>query len=629
MLRLKYFLMSLLMIFSIAGWAQAPIITNVSPLITTVGNTVTLTGNNFSSIPDNNIVYFGGVKAKVTSSTSTSIEALLPASATAEAISVTVNQLTGYYYPVASVTFPGGEGPVTQQSFTIKNLLSVVDYRIGKKMADLDNDGKNELICFSPANVYIYRNTSVLQQPSFVFALTLPASVISSITLADIDGDGRQDIITAGSYGNSSTRVGVYINNSTTGQLSFAPPVVLGNTGQEIIFDVRATDLNLDGKPELVIINSQFNRCRILQNTTENGVVSFSPVEIDIATQSTPHNISLADLDGDGKPEITVTNINSSSVTYFLNTSAGDISFGTGISKPTGGAARNVIAADIDRDGKPDLVAMSFGTNGKIAILRNTSIPGTLTFEDARLFALGTYSNDLAVTDFSGEGLLDISACNTDTTSADAKSVSVLKNNSTPGNIDFLPVVNYRFAQQVSALVAGDVDGDGKPDILVTAGGTISILLNKTGYPTLRTICSGQPAGFKHPGANTYQWQLNTGSGFQDISNNTLYSGANSDSLTIHIVTPEMNGYQYRCVTDIGTGKIFALDIANEWKGTINSSWENPGNWSCGTVPDAQTNVHITSGTCTLNANATIYSLTVSNGAIFTVAPGVVLTILH
>ena len=67
----------------------------------------------------------------------------------------------------------------------------------------------------------------------------------------------------------------------------------------------------------------------------------------------------------------------------------------------------------------------------------------------------------------------------------------------------------------------------------------------------------------------------------------------------------------------------------NYWTGAVSNNWEDPGNWSCGTVPDNNTIAVISSGTIVVNADTTIYSLSLSSNASFTVAPGVHLTILH
>ncbi|MEO6453638.1 MAG: DNRLRE domain-containing protein [Ginsengibacter sp.] len=63
------------------------------------------------------------------------------------------------------------------------------------------------------------------------------------------------------------------------------------------------------------------------------------------------------------------------------------------------------------------------------------------------------------------------------------------------------------------------------------------------------------------------------------------------------------------------------------WTGAINSSWETPGNWTCGKVPDNNTDVIINSGTVIVNSNAVIKSLTINPEVNFTVISGFKLTV--
>ncbi|WP_293686499.1 Ig-like domain-containing protein, partial [Spirosoma sp. 48-14] len=72
---------------------------------------------------------------------------------------------------------------------------------------------------------------------------------------------------------------------------------------------------------------------------------------------------------------------------------------------------------------------------------------------------------------------------------------------------------------------------------------------NFTINPTSKTVCSNSGTTFTVAASNydSYQWQVNTGGGFTDISNSTPYSGVTTGTLTISNVAG-LNGYQYRCV---------------------------------------------------------------------------------
>ncbi|MCD6064055.1 MAG: hypothetical protein K0R82_1966 [Flavipsychrobacter sp.] len=67
--------------------------------------------------------------------------------------------------------------------------------------------------------------------------------------------------------------------------------------------------------------------------------------------------------------------------------------------------------------------------------------------------------------------------------------------------------------------------------------------------PLNRNQCEGTSANFSVTATNTsfYQWQVNTGSGFTDITNNATYSGATTSTLTVSPLTMALHNNQYRC----------------------------------------------------------------------------------
>jgi hypothetical protein len=127
----------------------------------------------------------------------------------------------------------------------------------------------------------------------------------------------------------------------------------------------------------------------------------------------------------------------------------------------------------------------------------------------------------------------------------------------------------------------------------------------------------------------TYQWQVNTGSGFTNISNNGNYTGTNTITLQLNTMPSGWYGYIYRCIVNGAYSTNSKLKFSDNWTGTTNNNWEDAANWSCGTIPDANTDVIINNGLVTVNENTTVRTLTLAPGVIFTVAPGVILTITH
>lgn len=119
--------------------------------------------------------------------------------------------------------------------------------------------------------------------------------------------------------------------------------------------------------------------------------------------------------------------------------------------------------------------------------------------------------------------------------------------------------------------------------------------------------------------ASSYQWQINTGSGFTSINNNGVYTGATTKMLSISGATTLPNTQNYRCLIDNSYYSInYTLSTTNVWLGTTDNAWETPTNWSCGNVPDATTNVIILAGKPrypTVNTDAIVKSIFIENNA--------------
>lgn len=116
----------------------------------------------------------------------------------------------------------------------------------------------------------------------------------------------------------------------------------------------------------------------------------------------------------------------------------------------------------------------------------------------------------------------------------------------------------------------------------------------------------------------TYQWQADTGNGFENLAENDTYSGVYNDTLWLSSMPPSFYGYRYRCVATFnGTDTISEpeeLKFVNRWTGAVTDEWENPGNWSCGSLPGENTDVLIESGRIILRSPVNVRSLTAQPG---------------
>ena len=131
-------------------------------------------------------------------------------------------------------------------------------------------------------------------------------------------------------------------------------------------------------------------------------------------------------------------------------------------------------------------------------------------------------------------------------------------------------------------------------------------------------------------GGTTYQWQVSTDSiNYTDINPGTNYSGTGTQKLKLVNIPSSFTTYCYRCLVDGSPEQtIYRLRFVNAWIST-SGNWSNAANWSCGTLPDAATDVVVSSGTLTVDVNTTVKSLTVLANAAVIIQQGVTLTILQ
>ncbi|HLG40328.1 MAG TPA: hypothetical protein VI461_11700, partial [Chitinophagaceae bacterium] len=130
----------------------------------------------------------------------------------------------------------------------------------------------------------------------------------------------------------------------------------------------------------------------------------------------------------------------------------------------------------------------------------------------------------------------------------------------------------------------------------------------------------------------TYQWQVDNGSGYTNINEGGIYTGTTTDTLSLTNIPATMYDYKIRCMVNGNSfSQVYTLKFKTSWTGFSNDVWENPANWSCGALPDSNTDVIISGGSPNypiINSNKSVRTLTLNTGANLTVNPGFTLTIL-
>ena len=527
-------------------------VNTVSPLKGPVGSVVTITGSNFSSVPLENTVMFGSVKANIISASASSISVEVPAGSSYDYVSVSRNGLTSRYHLPFNVIFAPAAPSITSASFAPPVDISMPTPDFDIDIADLNGDSKLDIVAEGASLfAYVFRNdhtSGPLTSGSFALDHTTATSA-ANLKLIDLDVDGKPDIASAN---------GIYRNTSSPSDISFNPTVGAGSTT-----NIGVGDLNLDGRLDFTGVTG--TSLSLLENRTRAGDF----VSGTFASVASPSNLAaggtgvasvVADFDNDGYPDGAVTT-SADALVVFRNNSAPRVIntyFSNSGSFATLDLPGRIYEADVDVDGKMDLVVyhQGTGTSGNFwSLFHNTSTPGLISFTrvDFQVGPSPGTSNVVCgpstVSDLDGDGRPEVIITSASTTAAN-QGFLVFKNNTTPGNVTSTSFTSSGLIQLAGARAvdAADLNGDSRPELIFTrTGNRLTIIesilpitaLTFTTQPATATLCDVIAADLtaSATGDNNlqYRWQkFNTVTNkFEDVPDDATYDGINSPTLDI------------------------------------------------------------------------------------------------
>ncbi|MBS0267332.1 MAG: VCBS repeat-containing protein, partial [Planctomycetes bacterium] len=400
---------------------------------------------------------------------------------------------------------PEGDGGTSNMVFVVtRSGDTTVDVQVSYQTADgtaiagTDYSATSGTLDFTPGttslavNVPVIGNTIFQSNRTFSLKLNpLPnfASQLSfatgtnprSVTSVDVNGDGRTDLVAAN---NGSNTVSVLLNTTPPGATSpsFAPQQTFATGAGP--FSVASMDVNGDGRSDLVVANLFASTVSVLLNTTVPGAVTASfAAKQTFATGLSPTSVTSIDVNGDGSPDLVVANNGANTVSVLLNTTtsgAVTASFASQQTFATGQGPFSVTTADVNGDGRSDLVVAN-SSSGTLSVLLNTTAMGatTASFAAQQTFAVTGSPGSVTSMDVNGDGRPDLAATN-----RFGNTVSVLLNTTAAGAAipNFAAQQTFVTGTNPFSVTSVDVNGDGRPD-LVTANlgsNTVSVLLDTT-----------------------------------------------------------------------------------------------------------------------------------------------------
>ena len=344
-------------------------------------------------------------------------------------------------------------------------------------LGDFNKDGKLDFATTDTGNsspnivsVALGNGDGTFQTPAnyVVDSQNVSTGNVISIVSADFNGDGFPDIATLSNRGLMEVLL-----NKGDGTFPATPTYYFigedyNNAGFPHMLAVG--DFNKDGHPDLVVADNQQDSAAVLLN---NGDGTFKAPSYYVWADRTVASVGVADLNGDGNPDFVLSTVEDDSVTIFLGKGDGTfhgvrdylpitISQGIGTNVPV---PQTVGFGDFNGDGTKDMAAVDSANNSVTIFLNN----GDGTFKETANYSTGASGAGIAIADLNGDGKQDI-VVGLNSNCGNNVGFGVLLGN---GDGTFKPVVIYANSTSGGCsptLALADVNGDGKLDVVAVSG---------------------------------------------------------------------------------------------------------------------------------------------------------------
>lgn len=369
--------------------------------------------------------------------------------------------------------------------------LTAGKYPIAIATDDLNGDGKKDIVVANEGDgtLSIFRNKNtpyVIADSSFTSKTDIntgTGTMPESIVLSDVDGDGKKDIII--SYYNNKL-VSVLKNNTVTNSTTFSFAAKVDIAIGFYTHSISLGDIDGDGKPDLVVANYDAGAVTIWKNTTSGSTIAFT-IAANLYTGGNPSSVTIGNINGDSHNDLAIVIHDRGELDIFRNlitTNGGGIntaSFAAPFILQTEYSPYSVKIADLNADSKPEILVTNIGGNSMVSIFQNTTTSTTaLSFNPRVNFATGNHPYSLDVADLDGDSKPDLILANWFNTGL----VSLLRNNWSSGTslngLSFTARVDLPTGSNPESVSTTDMDNDSKPDIVIANSydGNVSVIKN-------------------------------------------------------------------------------------------------------------------------------------------------------
>jgi Concanavalin A-like lectin/glucanases superfamily/Ig-like domain CHU_C associated/FG-GAP-like repeat len=397
-------------------------------------------------------------------------------------------------------------------------------------LGDLNGDGRPDIITAGISNSAV---SVLLGQAGGTFTAggsfaAAPGGGPFGTALGDLNADGRPDAVIV----NTSNTIGISVLLGQAGG-TFGAPTTFPTNVNASAYNVALGDLNADGRLDAVVtIGNSTLGVFLGQGNGTFGTPTFFNTGAGISA----YGVALGDVNADGRLDAVTSNFGGADgTTVSVLLGAGNGTLGAGTQYPVGSAPAGLQLGDLNGDNRPDLVVANY-TSGNVGVLLNQGG----TFGTMTTYSTGAANpREVALADFNGDGRLDVAASNVGPLSGGAGTTVGVLLGAGNGTLGTATTYSVGTNSRPWGVAAADVNGDGKADI-VTANrdnNTVSVLLNtavfaptatgasRCGSGSVTLTASGAPAG------GSYRWYTQAAGG-------TAISGATGNSYA----TPTLYG---------------------------------------------------------------------------------------
>ncbi|WP_224371991.1 Ig-like domain-containing protein [Hyalangium versicolor] len=354
-------------------------------------------------------------------------------------------------------------------TFSLQTAITTGGQPAGLAVVDMDEDSNRDVVVTGVGSDVLILSGKSDGSLNTTPRVTPAGGPATSVVVLDADRSGRQDIVAVRPASN-----GVAVLLSM--QADRCEAALNAGLHLQVSPSPAAStvaDLDGDGRPDLVVAvggtTAGASALAVAKGRGNGSFSAFTTVSLG-TTALNPQGVTTGDFNGDGRLDLVSANQSANTVSVLLDNGAGG--YGTPATWNTGAGPKGMATADFDLDGKLDLVVAN-STGSNVTVLYGN---GDGTFPTSFNFNVGVSPQSLVVVDLNGDGKPDIATAN-----FGGSSVTALRNNGGRSSTAFTSMGNTVAGYAPRAISAGDFNGDNKPDIVVVGNpssvGAVSVML--------------------------------------------------------------------------------------------------------------------------------------------------------